>query len=148
MICPFCGYENSKVIESRPSTEKSSIRRRRECEQCSSRFTTYEKIEISPPSVIKKNGKREQFSKEKLLTGLINAVKNSDSSTDLYEEIVRKIEEDIFSKNIREISSEKLGEKVLSELNDVNKVAYLRYLSVFKAFNSVESFREYLDKLK
>ncbi|EKE04370.1 MAG: hypothetical protein ACD_20C00085G0027 [uncultured bacterium] len=143
MICPFCGYENSKVLESRTTAEKSSIRRRRECERCQQRFTTYEKIEFSPLLVLKRNGSREEYSREKLFNSVLTACSKCDIHVEIIDEIITDIETSVSGK--REISSFYLGEKLLEALKDLNQIAYVRYLSVFKRIKTLD---ELLTELK
>jgi len=143
MICPFCGYENSKVLESRTTAEKSSIRRRRECESCQQRFTTYEKIEFSPLLVLKRNGSREEYSREKLFNSVLTACSKCDIHVEIIDEIITDIETSVSGK--REISSFYLGEKLLEALKELNQIAYVRYLSVFKRIKTLD---ELLTELK
>lgn len=147
MLCPYCNFEDSKVIESRATAEKSSIRRRRECEKCQARFTTYEKVEISPFIVVKKNGNREEYSREKLLASILNAVKNSDSDINVYEEITDNIEQELFKATRREITSSNIGEKAIEFLKPVNKLAYIRYKSIFKEYKTIDQLARELQEL-
>lgn len=147
MLCPYCNFEDSKVIESRATAEKSSIRRRRECEKCQARFTTYEKVEISPFIVVKKNGNREEYSREKLLASILNAVKNSDSDINAYEEMTDNIEQELFKATRREITSANIGEKTIEFLKPVNKLAYIRYKSIFKEYKTIDQLARELQEL-
>jgi len=140
MLCPFCGHESSKVLESRSTAEKSSIRRRRECENCQKRFTTYEKIEFLPLIIIKKNGSREEYSRNKLFNSINLACNKCDINIDIIEDLIENIELEFSISAKREISSFYLGEKVLEELKKIDMVAYLRYASVFKQFKNIEDF--------
>lgn len=148
MICPFCGYENSKVLESRTTAEKSSIRRRRECESCQQRFTTYEKIEFSPLLILKRNGSREEYSREKLFNSVITACSKCDIHVEIIDAIITDIETSVSGK--REISSFYIGERILEALKELNQIAYVRYLSVFKRIKTLEELfielREYTEK--
>ncbi|OGI27626.1 MAG: transcriptional regulator NrdR [Candidatus Melainabacteria bacterium RIFOXYA12_FULL_32_12] len=146
MLCPFCGYENSKVLESRTTAEKSSIRRRRECENCQQRFTTYEKIEFSPILVLKRNGSREEYSREKLFNSVINACSKCDIHVEIIDEIINDIESSIAGK--REVSSFYIGERILEALKELNQIAYIRYLSVFKRYKTLDDLLEEIQELK
>jgi len=146
MLCPFCGHESSKVLESRSTAEKSSIRRRRECESCQKRFTTYEKIEFFPLIIIKKNGSREEYSRNKLFTSINTACNKCDIDIDYIEDLIDNIELEFSISSKREISSFYLGKKVLEELKKIDMVAYIRYVSVFKQFTSIEDFENEIKK--
>ena len=147
MLCPICGFESSKVLESRTSSDKSSIRRRRECEGCQKRYTTYEKIEMVPLFVIKKNGAREEYSRDKLLNSIMMACKKCAIPEGIIEEIADRIELDLSIYGKREISTIYLGERILDTLKNINEVAYLRYLSIFREFKSAEDFRNEINSL-
>lgn len=147
MLCPICGFESSKVLESRTSADKSSIRRRRECEGCQKRFTTYEKIELVPLFVIKKNGAREEYSRDKLLSSVMNSCKKCAIPAGIMEEIVDRLEVDLSIHGKREISTVYLGEHILESLKSINEVAYLRYLSIFREFKSAEDFRNEISSI-
>lgn len=147
MICPFCGYDSSKVLESRSTAEKSSIRRRRECENCSKRFTTYEKIELAPVYVTKRSGSKEEYSRDKLFNSLINACSKCNLAAEVLDDIIDNIEFDILALGKKEISSLFIGESVLLSLKNLNLVAYIRYLSVFKKFNKLQDFVEEINSL-
>ncbi|MDD3014545.1 MAG: transcriptional regulator NrdR [Candidatus Gastranaerophilales bacterium] len=140
MLCPFCGHESSKVLESRSTAEKSSIRRRRECENCQKRFTTYEKIEFFPLIIVKKNGSREEYSRSKLFNSINTACNKCDINIDIIEDLIDNIEFEFSLSGKKEISSFYLGEKILEELKNIDMVAYLRYVSVFKQFKNIEDF--------
>jgi len=143
MICPFCGNENTKVLESRAPSEKTSIRRRRECENCQQRFTTYERVEISPVIVVKKNKSKEQYSREKIIKSISNSFVKYEIEQEIIQEIAARIEFEILLPVKKEISSDYIGEKILKYLKPVNEIAYLRYLSVFKKFKTIEElYRE------
>lgn len=147
MLCPFCGYESSKVLESRSTAEKSSIRRRRECESCQRRFTTYEKIELMPILVIKKNGSREEYQREKLFSSIIKACNKCDIPLRTIDELIDSIELDFSLSGKREINSLNLGEKVLTALKALSEIAYIRYLSVFREFKTIDDFMQELKSL-
>ncbi|MEW5818650.1 MAG: transcriptional regulator NrdR [Cyanobacteriota bacterium] len=148
MLCPFCSYENSKVLESRTTTDKTSIRRRRECERCQKRFTTYERAEKMPVLVIKRDGSREDFSREKLLNSVKKACHKCDISYQQIEEFVESIENELANIGRREISSNILGKLILDNLKELEEVAYVRYSSIYNKFNCVEDFVEIAINLK
>jgi len=145
MICPFCGYEDTRVLESRMSTEKACMRRRRECENCQQRFTTYERVETTPVMVVKKNKTKEEYSRAKLVKSITGACMKCGIEEQTIMEIAARIEFDIFLPNKKEVTSLYIGEKVLNYLKPVNEIAYLRYLSVFQNF---ETIQELLEELK
>ncbi|MEI8389614.1 MAG: transcriptional regulator NrdR [bacterium] len=138
MICPFCNHEDTKVLESRMSSEKACIRRRRECENCQQRFTTYERVEISPIMVIKKNKSKEEYSREKIIKSISNACVKYEIEQEIIQEIAARIEFGISILGKKEITGAYIGEKILEYLKPVNEIAYLRYLSVFKKFETIE----------
>ena len=138
MICPFCSHEDTKVLESRMSSEKACIRRRRECENCQQRFTTYERVEISPVMVIKKNKAKEEYSREKIIKSINNSCVKYEIEQEIIREIAARIEFGISLLGKKEITSAYIGEKILEYLKPVNEIAYLRYLSVFKRFETIE----------
>ena len=145
MKCPFCGHMEDKVIDSRPAEDGSAIRRRRECLSCSSRFTTYEKVELLPLLVIKKDGTREAYSPEKLLGGLMKACEKRPVSSEQLTQIVTYVENQIQNTTKREISTNEIGEMVMQQLKDIDEVAYVRFASVYRQFKDVNSF---MDELK
>lgn len=147
MRCPFCGHAEDKVIDSRPAEEGAAIRRRRECLNCSSRFTTYEKIENLPLLVIKKDGSRQAFSREKLMAGIIKSCEKRPVSTSQIEELVNSIENYCQNCLKREISSKEIGEKVMAGLKDIDEVAYVRFASVYRQFKDVSSFLHELNEI-
>ena len=147
MKCPFCAYPESKVVDSRPSDEGSSIRRRRECLSCSKRFTTYETVEIVPVVVVKKDGRRQSFDRQKILSGMVRACEKRPVSADTLEDIVNRMEQDIQSSMEREIRSEAIGEMVMRYLRDLDQVAYVRFASVYREFQDIDSFLVELNKL-
>lgn len=138
MICPFCGNKDTKVLESRMSSEKACIRRRRECENCKERFTTYERVEASPIMVIKKNKTKEEYSREKIIKSIKNSFIKCDIKQEFIEETAARIEFEISFLTKKEVTSEFIGEKVLQYIKPLNEIAYLRYLSVFKNFENIE----------
>ena len=147
MKCPYCGFEESKVIDSRPTDEGERIRRRRECLNCQKRCTTYEIIESLPIIVIKKDKTREQFSREKLLNGLVRACEKRPVSLDTMENIVDEIEASISNSLDREVSTKRIGELVMDKLKAVDEVAYVRFASVYRQFKDINTFMEELNNL-
>jgi transcriptional repressor NrdR len=148
MKCPACQYNGTRVIDSRPAEENRSIRRRRECEQCAFRFTTFEKIEETPLIVVKKDGSREEFSGEKILRGLIRACEKRPVSLDDLKAIVYSIEKELRSAGVVEINSDEVGEMVMKLLADVDEVAYVRFASVYREYQDVTVFIEELQHLQ
>ena len=147
MKCPYCGYSESKVIDSRPADENASIRRRRECLSCSKRFTTYETVESLPMVVVKKDGSRQSFDKDKVLRGMIRACEKRPVPLAQLEEIAGEIEQDLQNSMEREISTETIGEKVMDRLRSVDQVAYVRFASVYRQFKDIDTFMAELNKL-
>lgn len=146
MNCPYCGFEDSKVIDSRPSEEK--IRRRRECLECGKRFTTYEVIERLPLMVIKRDQTRQPFSRDKLMSGLLRATKKRPISIDTLEKIIDDIEIYYANKLQKEVSSDEIGERVLSMLKEIDLVSYVRFASVYRDFSDIDSFMKIITELK
>ena len=147
MKCPFCSYEEQKVIDSRPVEENNSIRRRRECLNCLKRFTTYEKVENVNIIVIKKDKTREDFDREKLLNGLIRACQKRPVSLPQLENLVNDIEAKIYNSLEREVTSQYIGELVMEKLKDIDEVSYVRFASVYRQFKDINTFMEELKKL-
>ena len=147
MKCPFCGYSESRVIDSRPTDEGERIRRRRECLKCSKRFTTYEIIENVPIVVIKKDKSRETFDRNKLLSGLLRACEQRPVSIDTLERIVDEIETLLQNSLDREVSSQRIGTYAMEKLKTVDEVAYVRFASVYRQFKDSNSFMEELSKI-
>ena len=147
MKCPYCGFEESKVIDSRPTDEGERIRRRRECLKCAKRFTTYELIESLPIIVIKKDRSRETFDRQKLMTGLLRACEKRPVSIETLDLIIDEIETIIQNTLDREVSSEKIGELVMEKLKATDEVAYVRFASVYRQFKDISTFMEELNKL-
>lgn len=145
MKCPHCGYLESKVIDSRPTDDNTAIRRRRECLSCEKRFTTYEKIETIPLIVVKKNGTRESFDRNKIMNGIIKSCEKRPVSVEQIEYIVNEIESNIQKIAKKEISSDIIGEQIMKYLKDLDEVAYVRFASVYRQFKDVNSF---MDELK
>ncbi|HHT78235.1 MAG TPA: transcriptional repressor NrdR [Actinobacteria bacterium] len=147
MKCPYCDNLDSKVIDSRLTEDNESIRRRRECERCFKRFTTYERIETQPIAVIKKDGTRQPFNRNKILDGLIRACVKRNISTKSLEKVVNEIETEINNTPTNEISSQEIGNLVLKHLKTIDKVAYIRFASVYKQFDSLKEFNMELEEL-
>ena len=149
MRCPYCGHLGTRVLDSRPSNENRSIRRRRECEACIQRFTTFEVVEETPIIVVKKDGMREEFSREKVLRGLIRACEKRPVSMETLEGIVNHIENELRHTGLSEYPSEEIGEKVMAELYKVDEVSYVRFASVYRQFKDINVFiQELTDLLK
>ena len=142
MRCPFCGYEESKVIDSRPTDENERIRRRRECIQCSKRFTTYETIEDVPILVIKKDRSREVFDRTKVLKGMLRACEKRPVNVAELENAISEIETTLQSATDREVTSVRIGELIMEKLREIDEVAYVRFASVYGEFDSAASFIE------
>ena len=150
MKCPFCGFEESKVLDSRPTDEGEKIRRRRECIKCAKRFTTYEIIETVPIVVVKKDKTREVFDRSKLIKGMLTACEKRPVSMDMIEKAVSEIETTLQNSLDREVTSVHIGELVMDKLKGIDQVAYVRFASVYKQFKDVNAFMEelsnFLDK--
>ena len=147
MRCPYCGYSESKVIDSRPADEGASIRRRRECLSCSKRFTTYETVESLPMVVVKKDGSRQSFDRRKVLGGMIRACEKRPVPLAELEKIASEIEQDLQNSMEREISTETIGERVMERLRAGDQVAYVRFASVYRQFKDIDTFMAELNKL-
>ena len=147
MRCPFCGYAESKVIDSRPADEGTSIRRRRECLACQRRFTTYEVMESLPLVVVKRDGSRQSFDKVKLINGMVRACEKRPVTLSQLEKIADDIEQELQSSLEREISTVDIGEMVMTRLKDVDEVAYVRFASVYRSFKDINTFMDELSKL-
>ena len=147
MKCPFCGYSESKVIDSRPTDEGERIRRRRECLKCKERFTTYEIIESFPIMVIKKDNTRQAFDRNKLLNGMLKASEGCEVSIDELERAIDSIEAQLQNSLDREVSSKLIGELVMEKLKSINEVAYVRYDSVYRQFLDINSFMDELSRM-
>ena len=147
MKCPYCGHPESKVIDSRPADENASIRRRRECLSCARRFTTYETVESLPIVVIKKDGSRQSFDRQKVLRGMIRACEKRPVALAELERIADEIEQELQNSMEREIRTEVIGEKVMDRLRKVDQVAYVRFASVYRQFKDIDTFMAELNKL-
>ena len=147
MKCPYCGYKESKVVDSRPADEGNSIRRRRECLACEKRFTTYETMESLPMVVIKKDGSRQSFDRGKVLRGMIRACEKRPVPLAELERLTDEIEQNLQNSLEREISTETIGEQVMEKLKGVDEVAYVRFASVYRQFKDINTFMAELNKL-
>jgi len=147
MKCPFCAHDEDRVIDSRPAEDGAAIRRRRECIGCGARFTTYEKIETLPLLVVKKDGTREPFNRDKLLNGLLKACEKRPVSNEQLMELLTFVEGQVQSAVNREISSQDIGELVMKKLKEIDEVAYVRFASVYRQFKDVNSFLEELNEM-
>lgn len=147
MKCPYCGYSESKVVDSRPTEEEAAIRRRRECEKCGKRFTTYEKIEEMPLMIVKKDGSREMYQRNKLLNGLLRACEKRPVSIAQIEGMADEIEKELYNSMEKEVPSKKIGEMVMNRLKKIDDVAYVRFASVYRQFKDINTFLEELNKL-
>ena len=145
MKCPFCSHENTRVIDSRPAEDNNSIRRRRVCDECGKRFTTYEKIETIPLIIIKKDNNREAYDRAKIEAGLLRACHKRPVSAQQITTLVDEVENEIFNREEREIPSGTIGELVMNKLKDLDAVAYVRFASVYREFKDVNTF---MDELK
>ncbi|MDF2839580.1 MAG: transcriptional regulator NrdR [Clostridia bacterium] len=147
MKCPYCSYSESKVVDSRPTEEETAIRRRRECEKCAKRFTTYEKIEEVPLVIVKKDGSRELYQRGKIINGFLKACEKRPVSLKQIEEVVDEIEKELYNSMDKEIESKKIGELVMKRLKQLDDVAYVRFASVYRQFKDLNTFVEELNKL-
>ncbi|MBT5231471.1 MAG: transcriptional regulator NrdR [Methylococcales bacterium] len=148
MRCPYCADNNSKVIDSRETSDGGQIRRRRECLACNARFTTYEVVELNLPRIIKRGGVRETFNELKLRSGLQRALEKRPVSADQLEAIVTAIKNGLMAKGEREINAREIGEQVMDELKGVDKIAYIRFASVYRSFQDVSEFRDVIEGLE
>ncbi len=147
MKCPFCGEDNTRVIDSRPADDNASIRRRRECDECGRRFTTYEKVETIPLIVIKKDKNREPYNRGKIESGVLKSCHKRPVSVDQIEKCVDRIETKVFNMEEREVESTVIGEIVMDELMRLDQVAYVRFASVYREFKDVNTFMNEIKKL-
>ena len=147
MKCPFCNQENTRVIDSRPVPDNNSIRRRRQCDECGERFTTYEKIETIPLTVIKKDQSREQYERRKIQDGITRACYKRPVSVEKIESIMDEIETEVFNREEKEVPSSLIGEIVMDKLKDLDAVAYVRFASVYREFKDVDTFMDELKKI-
>ena len=147
MKCPFCSAADTKVIDSRPADDNSSIRRRRQCETCGKRFTTYEKLETMPLMVIKKDNSREPYDRSKIEAGIIHSCHKRPVSIQQIKAMIDEIENEIFNKDEKEVATSSIGELVMKKLKDLDEVAYVRFASVYREFKDVNTFMEEIGKL-
>lgn len=147
MNCPFCNFHETKVVDSRPTDEGQAIRRRRECLRCLKRFTTYEKMEKTPLIVIKKDGNRQLFDRNKILNGILKACEKRPVPLTKIEEIVDEIEKELYNLMEKEVTSEMIGQMVMDKLKEVDEVSYVRFASVYRQFKDINTFMDELKKL-
>ena len=147
MKCPYCNEADTKVIDSRPADDNSSIRRRRQCERCGKRFTTYEKLETMPLMVIKKDESREVYDRSKIEAGILHSCHKRPVSTQQINQMIDEIENEIFTMEDREVETSAIGELVMQKLKQLDEVAYVRFASVYREFKDVNTFMEELGKL-
>ena len=148
MKCPFCGHLETQVVETRLAEDGGSIRRRRQCGACEKRFTTYEKPEVSFPTIVKKDGRRIEYDRSKILGSLRLALRKRPVSTEQVDSAVERIEEQLLSKAQREVASNRLGELVMRELKKLDTVAYIRFASVYQSFEDIDDFRAMVDEVR
>lgn len=147
MRCPFCGTDDTQVVDSRVNDEGNSIRRRRRCSKCDKRFTTYESVELTLPQVVKQNGKREDFSRSKLHLSLSRALHKRPVPVEYIEQAIERIIQKVLTYGEKEITARELGENVMHELKKMDKVAYIRFASVYRSFSDVEDFHDVIRDL-
>ena len=147
MKCPYCGHENTRVIDSRPAEENNSIRRRRACDECGKRFTTYEKVETIPLIIIKKDLNREAFDRSKIEAGVLRACHKRPVSAEQIARLVDDVETEIYSMEERELPSAVIGESIMNKLKELDPVAYVRFASIYREFKDVNTFMDELKKI-
>jgi len=147
MKCPFCGHLETQVVETRMSEDGDSIRRRRQCGACEKRYTTYERPDVSDPNVVKKDGRRTEFQHSKLVSSMALALRKRPVSTEQLDNAVERIEEKLMSLGAREVPSTRLGELVMRELKKLDKVAYIRFASVYRSFEDIDEFKSLVDEV-
>ncbi len=147
MKCPFCGHENTRVIDSRPADDNNSIRRRRVCDECDKRFTTYEKVETIPLIIIKKDNNRETYDRSKIEAGVLLACHKRPISAGQIEKLVDEVETEVFKLEEKEVSSQAVGEFVMEKLKNLDMVAYVRFASVYREFKDINTFMDELKKV-
>ena len=147
MKCPFCGNDNTRVVDSRPVDDNTAIRRRRMCDTCGKRFTSYEKVELSPLMVVKKDQTREQYNRNKIEDGVIRACHKRPVSAQQIKDLVDSVETEIYNKGEREISTTEIGEMVMNRIKNLDAVAYVRFASVYREFKDVETFMDEIRKM-
>jgi transcriptional repressor NrdR len=147
MLCPFCNYTETKVVDSRDTKEGRVTRRRRECEKCSARFSTYEEVEMFRMTIVKKDGRKEEYDRKKIEAGLERAFEKRPNAQEKIEKIISEAEYTLHERHVAEIPSKDIGNLILEKLKDVDEVAYIRFASVYKSFGSAKSFLKALEKL-
>ena len=148
MRCPFCGNEDTQVLDTRSSTEASAIRRRRKCPSCDKRFTTYENVDLKMPRLVKKDGSRTEFARDKLIGSMMLALRKRPVATEALEAAVQRIEDRLRSLGEREVPTSRVGDLVMRELAKLDKIAYIRFASVYRSFETPEEFREAVQEVK
>ncbi|WP_108647079.1 transcriptional regulator NrdR [Polynucleobacter rarus] len=148
MHCPFCPNEETQVVDSRVSEDGRAVRRRRRCEKCDKRFTTYERIELTMPTLVKKDGSRVEYSRDKILSSMRLALRKRPVSSEALEAAIAQLEEKVISLGEKEIPTSRVGELVMRELKKLDKVAYIRFASVYRSFEDIESFESALKELR
>jgi len=147
MHCPFCRHADTQVVDSRVSEDGATIRRRRRCPACDKRFTTYERVELALPAVVKKDGSRTEFDRRKILASMQLALRKRPVSAEAIDEAIARIEEKLLSHGEKEIGSDRVGELVMRELKRLDKIGYIRFASVYRSFEDVAEFRDVLDEI-
>ena len=147
MNCPFCGTEDTKVVDSRIAMDGAQVRRRRECPKCGERFTTYEIVEMTMPRVIKRDGNRERFDETKIRSGIMRALEKRPVSSDRVEDALMRIKHKITAEGVRELAASQIGDWVMQELKSLDQVAYVRYASVYRSFQDVQAFQNEILRL-
>lgn len=148
MICPFCGHDETRVVDSRDTNDSKAIRRRRECEKCQARFSTYEEMEIMKLTVIKRDGTKQEYARSKIAIGLHKALEKRPVSEEKISKAIGDIEYEIQARESNEISSKEIGKMILEKLKELDDVAYLRFASVYKGFKNADSFRKEMEKME
>ena len=148
MKCPFCSHSETQVVETRISEDGDFIRRRRQCGSCEKRFTTYERPDVNYPTIVKKDGRRIEFERQKLLASMNLALRKRPVSTEQLDSAIERIEEKLLSLGVREVNSTRIGELVMRELKKLDKVAYVRFASVYRSFEDVDEFRALVDEVR
>ncbi|WP_411879009.1 transcriptional regulator NrdR [Polaromonas sp. YR568] len=148
MKCPFCGHLETQVVETRVSEDADFIRRRRQCGACEKRFTTYERPDVTFPSIVKKDGRRIEYKRSKILGSMNLALRKRPVSTEQIDSAIERIEEKLLSLGVREVASNRLGELVMRELKKLDKVAYIRFASVYRSFEDIDEFKTLVDEVR
>ena len=148
MRCPFCAHDDSQVKDSRPTEDNTAIRRRRQCGSCEKRFTTYERPDVNFPAIVKKDGRRIEFERAKLLASMNLALRKRPVSTEQIDSAIERIEEKLLNLGLREVQSTRIGELVMRELKKLDKVAYVRFASVYRSFEDIDDFKSLVDEVR